>query len=71
MATYKIDMAAALEHLAKRRGITTSYEDLSPASRATHTKLANQARSRKRAASDDPEGPPDKHQDFIKGVVAN
>ena len=27
MATYKIDMAAALEHLAKRRGITTSYED--------------------------------------------
>lgn len=36
MATYKIDMAAALEHLAKRQGIT-SYEDLSPASRATRT----------------------------------
>ena len=71
MATYmyKIDMAATLEHLAKRSGTTTSYEDLSPASRATRTKVANQARSRKRAASDNAESPPDKHQDFIKGVL--
>lgn len=65
MATYKLDMAAALEHLAKRTGITT-YEDLSPASRAARTKVSNKARSRKRAAYDDAEGPPDKHQDFTK-----
>lgn len=71
MATYKIDMAAALEHLAKSRGITTSYEDLSPASRAAHTMVANKARSRKRVASDDAEGLPDKHQDFTKGFLVN
>ena len=70
MATYKLDMAAALEHLAKRRGITTSYDNLSPASRAARTKVANKARSRKRAASDDAEGPPDKHQDFKKGFLS-
>ena len=69
MATYKIDMAAALEHLAKRKGITTSYEDLSLASRAARTMVANKARSRKRAASDDAEGPPDKHRDFTKGSL--
>ena len=39
-AVYKINMAAALEHLAKR-GIMTSYEDLSPASRASCMKVAN------------------------------
>ena len=71
MATYKIDMAAALDHLAKRQGITTSYEDLFPASRATRTLVANKARSRKQAASDDAEGPPDKHQDFVKGSFLN
>lgn len=71
MATYKIDMAAALEHLAKRRGITTSYEDLSPASRATCMMVANKARSRKRIASDDAEGSPDKHQDSTKGFLVN
>ena len=69
MATYKIDMAAALEHLAKRKGITTSYEDLSPASRAARTMVANKARNRKRVASDDAEGPPDKHRDFTKGSL--
>ena len=46
----------------------TSYEDLSQASRAAHTKVANRTRSKKRAASDDAEGPPDKHQDFKKGL---
>ena len=53
------------------RGITTSYENLSPASRAMRTKVANKARCRKRAASDDVEGPPDKHQDFTKGILVN
>ena len=68
MSTYKIDMAAALEQLAKRKGITTCYEDLSPASRATRTKVSNKARSRKKAASDDAEGPPGMHQDLKKGL---
>ena len=50
MATYKIhvDMAAALEHLAKRKGITTLYDDLSPVSRAARTMVANKSRSRER-----------------------
>ena len=75
MATYKIhvDMAAALEHLAKRRGITTLYDDLSPVSRAARTMVANKSRSRERErdASDDAEGPPDKHRDFTKGFLMN
>ena len=30
MSTYKLDMAAALEHLAKTHGIPTSYMDFAP-----------------------------------------
>ena len=69
MSTYKIDMVAALEHLAKSKGIATGYEDMSIASRATRTKVSNKARYKKRATSDDAEGPPDKHQDFKKGLL--
>ena len=34
MATYKVYLAAALEHLAKSQGIPTSYDDLNPAAGA-------------------------------------
>ena len=67
MSTYKVDMAAALEHLANSQGISTSYDNLHPAARAKRTKVANKARSRKRAGADDTDGPPDKCRDFKKG----
>lgn len=65
METYKIDMMATLEHLAKQTGIPTSYEDLTPSAREKKAKVASTTRSRKRALHyDDAEGPPDKKQHF-------
>lgn len=72
MATYKIDMVSTLEHLANKQGVQTSYYDLSVTARAQRTKSANKARSRKRARNDDnAEGPPDKHDNFKKGMCRN
>ena len=70
MTTYKVDMSAALEHLASSQGIPTSYDELTPAARAKRSKTANKARSRKRAGNTDSDGPPDKHRDFKKGMLA-
>ena len=67
MTTYKIDMAAALEHLAQGNNIPTSYENLTPEARSRRTATANKARSRKRARIDDGDGPPDKRSNFQSG----
>ena len=72
MATYKTDMAAALRHIAHTKGITVSYESLSPTSRKKRTQTANKARAKRRAREeDDGEGPPDKRRHlegtFFKG----
>lgn len=49
MNTYKLDMAAALEHLARNHGIPTTYVDLTHDARAKRVRTANAARSKKRA----------------------
>ena len=73
MATYKLDMSAALEHLARTQGIPTSYTDFTPDARAKRAKQANLARSLKRARNqkEETDGPPDKHRDFKKGMQVN
>lgn len=71
MSTYKLDMAAALEHLARTHGIPTSYVDLTPGAREKRVHTANAARNRKRARQqmEEADGPPDKHKDFKKGTL--
>ena len=69
MATYKVDMAAALRHMAETKGITVSYESLSPASRKKRAQSASKARAKQRAREDDDgEGPPDKRR-HLKGII--
>ena len=69
MSTYKLDMAAGLEHLARNHGIPTTYVDLTHDARAKHVRTANAARGRKRAREEkETDGPPDKHKDFKKGT---
>ena len=63
MSTYKLDMAATLEHFARTHGIPTTHVDLTHDARAKRVHTANAARSRKRADSH-----PDKHKDFKKGT---
>ena len=46
MSTYKLDMAPALEHLARNHGIPTTYVDLTHDARAKRIRIANAARSR-------------------------
>ena len=67
MTMYKVDMAAALEHLAQSRDISTSYESLTPEARSSRITAANKARSRKRARGEDGDGPPDKKSHFQAG----
>ena len=43
MATYKMDMAAALRYIAHTKGITVSYESLSPTSHKKRTQTVNKA----------------------------
>ena len=72
MSTYKVDMAAALEHLAGCQGIRTSYDDdMTPVARAKRSATSNKARRRKRARDDKEncDGPPDKRRDFVKGII--
>lgn len=57
MATYRIDMANAFEHLARKQGVSTSY--------ATLTKP--KSRKRPMSTNEEQDGPPDKHSDFYKG----
>ena len=68
MSTYKLDMAPALEHLARNHGIPTTYVDLTHDARAKRVRTANAARSRKRAREEEErDGRPDKYKDSKKG----
>ena len=66
MTTYKVDMACALEHIAARNMIPTSYEFLTPEVKAARAKRSNRARAKRlRDISNyDDEGPPDKRSNF-------
>ena len=70
LTTYKEDMLAALEHLARLRGISTTYEDQSHEAQKKRARKQNEARRKRRAREDDAEGPPDKHHDF-QGMHTN
>ena len=63
-------MLAALEHLARFRGISTTYEDQSLEAKKKRATKQNVARRKRRAREDDDaEGPPNKHHDF-QGMFA-
>ena len=64
LGTYKYDMPATLEHVARQKGISTSYEDMSVDAQRRRAQKQNLARRKRRARDDDAEGPPDKHHDF-------
>ena len=64
LGTYKYDMAATLEHVARQKGISTSYEDMSVDAQRRRAQKQNLARRKRRARDDDAEGLPDKHHDF-------
>ena len=62
LTTYKIDMAAALEHMARLEGLPTSYEDRNDAIRIKN--IAVQKSQSKRSKRKRNNGPPDKNKDF-------
>ena len=43
MSTYRIDMSNALEHIARGKGVSTTYEDLTPTSKENRRKAINTA----------------------------
>lgn len=57
MATYREDMAKALEVMARRCGLPTTYDDISESGRLKRSHQQSLSR-KKRVARDDPEGPP-------------
>ena len=68
MTVYKVDMASALEHIAAKKQIPTSYERLTPDVRAARSKTAKRANAKRmrEKADDDDDGPPDKRSNFSK-----
>ena len=70
MATYKEDMAKSLEIMARRQGLTMSYNDQSASSRSKRSAQQNHARQKRlRSENDDPEGPPDTKSKFNPGTL--
>lgn len=70
MATYKEDMAKALEVIANYRGISTTYEKLTESERAKRSKQQNLARAKRFSSQkeDDADGPPDTKRKHISGT---
>lgn len=67
MATYKLDMAATLQHLAATEGVSTSYECQTPEARSRRASAQNKARNKRQYDEiNDAEGPPDKKYNFGK-----
>ena len=66
MTVYKEDKLAALQYLASCKGISTTYNDKTPAGRKKRADKANASRSRKRAREAGYEdGPPDKSSQWV------
>ena len=67
MTTYKLDMSAALQHLAVTKGLPVAYEKQTPEARSIRANAQNKARVKRRFnAVDDAQGPPDKRRNFGK-----
>lgn len=62
LITYKVDMAMALEHMARSEGMPTSYDDTNGEAKAK-SNLKTRAKRRLEEGEDD--GPPDKQTHFI------
>lgn len=70
MATYREDMSRCLEMMARRRGLSTNYDNLSLSACSKRSAQQNCAR-RKRLwnnENDDPDGPADTKRTFNPGV---
>ena len=67
MTTYKLDMPAALQHLAVTKGLPVVYEKQTPEASSIRANAQSKARMKQRFnAVDDAQGPPDKRSDFGK-----
>ena len=67
LTTYKVDMAMALEHMARSQGMLTSYDDTSEEARVKRAKTAVKTHTKRRLEEEEEDdGPPDKHQHFQK-----
>ena len=65
MTTYKLDMAATLQHLAVTSGMSVTYERQTPEARSSRASAQSRARAKRRLRDlGDAEGPPDKKKDF-------
>ena len=71
LTTYKIDMAVALEHMAKCDGMKTSYDDTNEEMKTRGGKAAKKARAKRKIEKSDDEGPPDKNKHFESGECTN
>ena len=70
MTTYKLDMAAALQHLAATKGMSVAYEKQTPEARSIRACAQSRARAKRRLRDlDDAEGPPDKRKDFGMNII--
>ena len=65
LTTYKIDVAMALEHMARTEGLSTSYTENSAERRKKNRNAVSKYRQKRKLETEgDNDGPPDKQRDF-------
>ena len=70
MTTYREDMAKALEIMARRNGLPTSYADISEQGRLKRSEQQNLSRKKRLSSQcDDADGPPDTKKKFQSGII--
>ena len=68
MTTYKEDMAKTIQIMARRKGLSTTYDDHSESAQIKRSAQQSLARRKRyRTENDDPEGPPDTKKKFNQG----
>lgn len=68
LTTYKIDMASALEHMARTEGLSTDYTERNDEYQKKNSRAVQKCRAKRKLQAEDDEGPPDKQKHFQQGI---
>ena len=66
LTTHKIDMASALEHMARTEGLSTDYTERND--EYQKNRAVQKCRAKRKLQAEDDEGPPDKQKHFQQGI---
>ena len=68
LTTYKVDMASALEHMARTEGLLTDYTERNDEYQKKNSRAVQKCRAKRKLQAEDDEGPPDKQKYFQQDI---